>query len=747
MAYRSGSKLHEKRTGLIYDYSRKAGVVHSEIMLPTDAPDWMQDREKLWNGVDAAEKRCDAQTGREVRVALPQELTTQQQLDVLRSFSDGAFVSRGMVVDFSLHHDNPQNPHAHIVMTTRGIDGDGFGLKCRDWNNKDLFLEWRESWADACNRSLSRAGHDMRIDHRSYAEQGVALQPSVHVGKDADRAKADVDGFVVQERLQEQDRIARENGATIIAFPEIALHALSMQRATFSREDVGQWLFSRTGDAEQFAKALGAVMSHEDVVRLESRDQNRDACFTTKQAQEAELVMKAQAGELLKQEQHQVPKQDLDQACAQQCLNAEQREVVELAIDGPGLTVVACDKGGDRARMLDAARSAWSGQGYHVTAVAASGAVARSFQQDTGIVTSVWRDLESAWAQEENKLTHRNVLIVEDAGLMGPGEMACVLGEAANAHAKVVLLDEVHPSTAGSQTPLRAIEEIAHPIRPDEVHRQREEWQREASASLVHSDAENALNAYAAHGHVHACGDREAALQATAHACDQGRNLAPDSVMVARAGDDVDRLNALAREIAASRGQLGHGEDVQTCSGVRAFCEGDRVRFGVSDRQMGVREDSLGTLIRLQNGQMLVALDGDGRHVAFDTRSYNAVEHGYAVPVDKMGGLTAERVYVYSSPEFDSGAARIALTRHTTSVDIFADKEGLAAMVRQPRLVECENEALKRDGGLEPGGRSFEPARLSKAVSRLQGEERDQQANEGTQEQKGKDLQDFDLGF
>ena len=181
-AYRSGTSMYEEATGQTHDYSKKMGVEHSEILAPDQAPDWVFDRQRLWNEVEAAEHRKDAQVAREVEVGLPIELSKDEQVELLREFVKREFVARGMVADFSLHLDNPDNPHAHILLTTRDITADGFGQKNRGWNQTSELLSWRRGWAEVTNEHLAQAGLGVRIDHRSYKEQGIELSPGRKLG-------------------------------------------------------------------------------------------------------------------------------------------------------------------------------------------------------------------------------------------------------------------------------------------------------------------------------------------------------------------------------------------------------------------------------------------------------------------------------------------------------------------------------------------------------------------------------------
>jgi hypothetical protein len=181
-AYRAGVAITDERTGQVHDYTRREGVHHTEILAPTDAPAWAHDRARLWNAVERVEKRKDAQLCREVEVALPSELTPEQMRDLVTGYARTEFVERGMVADVAFHHVGSQNPHAHILLILRDIGPEGFGPKHRDWNRKELLEGWREAWEQHANLALERAGHEVRIDHRSLEAQGLERVPQIHLG-------------------------------------------------------------------------------------------------------------------------------------------------------------------------------------------------------------------------------------------------------------------------------------------------------------------------------------------------------------------------------------------------------------------------------------------------------------------------------------------------------------------------------------------------------------------------------------
>ena len=210
-AYRAGEKITNEFDGETHDYTRKGGVVHTEILLPDHAPAAFSDRAVLWNAVEKIEKAKNAQLAREIELALPRELTREQGIFLVRAYVKAQFVNAGMCADFAIHDTGGGNPHAHIMLTMRPIQQNGaWGAKqkkeyildpqgkkiydpkkrqykCKaipatDWNEQTKAEEWRAAWAQLCNRALEQYGHAGRIDHRSYERQGIDQIPTVHLG-------------------------------------------------------------------------------------------------------------------------------------------------------------------------------------------------------------------------------------------------------------------------------------------------------------------------------------------------------------------------------------------------------------------------------------------------------------------------------------------------------------------------------------------------------------------------------------
>ncbi len=210
-AYRSGTKLVNQWDGMVHDYTHKGGIVHTDILLPAHAPLVFLDRSTLWNSVEKSEKNRNAQLAREIEIALPNELSRAEQLRLVQNYC-AHFVEAGMCVDYAIHAPKKQqeNVHAHILLTLRSIQSNGeWEAKCRkaydldehgkrisngkggwknhrvnvtDWNDPNKAEQWRKLWATMVNQSLTENHLSERVDHRSFARQGVKQIPSIHMG-------------------------------------------------------------------------------------------------------------------------------------------------------------------------------------------------------------------------------------------------------------------------------------------------------------------------------------------------------------------------------------------------------------------------------------------------------------------------------------------------------------------------------------------------------------------------------------
>ena len=701
-AYRSGSRLRDERLDRSHDFSAKRRVVHSEVMLPENAPEAWSDRERLWNDVEAFEVRKDAQLAREVEFAIPREMTQAQGIELARDFVRGEFVDRGMIADLNVHWDMAEDgipkPHAHVMLTMRAVDENGFGQKVRDWNRTEMVARWRERWAELANERLAELDIDARIDHRSLEAQGIALEPQSQIGAPAKR----IENRIIESEGTEADRaemhreIARGNGARIIADPSLALDAITHQQSTFTSRDMAKFAHRHSDGIDQFNEVMGAMRGAPDLVEL-GRDGRGDSRFTTRQMIEAEQRLHRAAELMAERERHEVNDRHRQAALAHGeqrglVLSGEQADALAHVTDGRDLSIVVGYAGTGKSAMLGVARGAWEAAGYEVRGVALSGIAAENLQSGSGIASRTIASMEHGWGQSRDLLTARDVLVIDEAGMVGTRQLERVLSHAAEANAKVVLVGDVKQLQAiEAGAAFRSIHERHGGAEIGEVRRQREDRQRDATRDLATGRTGNALEAYRSQGMVHEAATREQARGDLIERWDSDRQAAPERsrIILTHTNDEVRALNEAARERMRVEGGLGDDVRLTVERGERRFASGDRVMFLQNERGLGVKNGTLGTVEQVSAQSMTVETD-DGRSVRFDLKDYNRIDHGYAATIHKAQGMTVDCAHVLATPGMDAHGSYVALSRHRDGVDLHYGRDDFAS---QDRLVRT----LSRD--------------------------------------------------
>ncbi len=689
-AYRSASRLYDERLDRAHDFTNKAGVVHSEILAPNEAARaaW-PDQTRLWNAVEAGEKRKDAQLAREVEFSIPREMDQAQGVALAHDFVRREFVDRGMIADLNVHwdvaEDGSPKPHAHVMLTMREVaqrdDGSAtFGAKVRDWNSTELLTHWRGAWSEHVNERLAQLGLEARIDHRSFKDQGIALEPQDKVGPAGSRR--DERGEAAQ-RAQDHREIAWRNGERIIADPRIALSAITHQQATFTEHDLARFAHRHSDGKDQFDQVKGAIRTSPELVALGRDGQGRQR-FTSCEMLDVERRLEQSAQAMAERRDHGVSIGRQDAALAKSAaagltLSEEQRDAFDQVTGRERLALVIGYAGSGKSAMLGVAKEAWEAQGYRVQGAALSGIAAETLEGGSAIPSRTLASLEYGWARGRDQLSANDVLVIDEAGLVGSRQMQRVLDHAEKAGAKVVMVgdaEQLQAIEAGAA--FRALTERHGAAEISQIRRQREDWQRQATRHLATSRTDQALAAYEAAGMVHGHDSKGAARGAVIEgwASERGADPAASQMMLAYTREDVAALNGLARERMKAGDELGPDHAVKTTRGMRDFAVQDRVMFLRNERSLGVKNGTLGTIETIGGGAMGVRLD-DGRRISVDLKTYNELDHGYAATIHKSQGVTVDRTYVLASGHMDRHAAYVALSRHRDGVALHYSRQDL----------------------------------------------------------------------
>jgi Ti-type conjugative transfer relaxase TraA len=392
------------------------------------------------------------------------------------------------------------------------VNEDGFGAKVREWNKGELVCEWREHWETHVNERLAELDIDARIDHRSLEAQGIGLEPQSKIGAPAQRMGPDAD------RLIDHHAIARENGERIIANPDIALDAITKQRATFTRRDLAMFIHRHSDGKEQFDLALSAVQNSDHVVAL-GLDGRGNERFTSRDMLNVEARLHQASQTLAERGLHQVSDRDRERALASAearglILSGEQRDAFDHLTQAKDVGVVVGYAGTGKSSMLGVAREAWEQSGYSVRGVALSGIAAENLEAGSGIQSRTIASMEHGWEQGRDLLTSTDVLVIDEAGMVGTRQMERILSHARYAGAKVILVgdpQQLQAIEAGAA--FRSIAEDLGSVEITDIRRQREDWQRDATRQLATGRIGEALGAYRDHDMLHVGDTRDLARE------------------------------------------------------------------------------------------------------------------------------------------------------------------------------------------------------------------------------------------
>lgn len=314
-AYCSGSCLLNEYDGALHNFTRKSGVIFSQIMLPENAPSEYSSRTLLWNSVEKVEKNKNSQLARELEIALPVEVERAKQIEMLQNYVQENFVSKGMIADFSLHDKKDGNPHVHIMLTVRPLEQDGTWRKTKskkiyrldengqkkqlkngeysannisatDWNTVESLKRWRANWATLCNEELEKIGVE-KIDHRSLKEQGVQLQPTIHLGTTANQLEQK---GMQTERGNTNRRIEKRN--SLLKLRERAISSVHKTVERLEQEvKASQAVDLQPGQKESVIESIRLIHATEDTDKQWQKIRNlQDAAKTVNFLEEHQVL-------------------------------------------------------------------------------------------------------------------------------------------------------------------------------------------------------------------------------------------------------------------------------------------------------------------------------------------------------------------------------------------------------------------------------------------------------------------------
>ena len=720
-AYRHCAKMDFEREARVVDYRAKQGLLHEEFVVPANAPAWLSslvaDRsvsgasEAFWNRVEEFEKRSDAQLAKDVTIALPVELTPEQNVALVREFVERHILSKGMVADW-VYHDAPGNPHVHLMTTLRPLTAEGFGAKkvpllapdgrpLRNDMGKIVYELWagglddfnalRDGWFACQNRHLALAGLDIRVDGRSYESQGISLAPTIHLGVSAkaiERKSSASQEPASLERLELQEALRQENRRRIERRPDIVLEMISREKSVFDERDVAKILHRYIDDADLFGSLMLRVLRDPSALRLtvEGTDFGTGiyspARYTTRELIRLEAEMVNRALSLARRMSHGIPSALLETIFSRnRGLSDEQQAAIEHLTAGAALAAVVGRAGAGKTTMMKSAREAWQAAGYRVVGGALAGKAAEGLEKEAGIASRTLSSWERRWTQGIDRLDGKTVFVLDEAGMVSSRQMAFFVEAVARSGAKLVLVgdpEQLQPIEAGAA--FRAIVDRVSYAELETIYRQRAPWMRSASLDLARGKIGEAIEAYRANGRIVSAELKSEAVERLISDWDREHDPTKTSLILAHLRRDVGLLNRLARARLVERGVVGEGAAFRTADGNRYFSGGDQLVFLKNDGILGVKNGMLGRVMEAGPGRFIASVGegADQREVTVEQRFYNNVDHGYATTIHKSQGATVDQVKVLASLSLDRHLTYVAMTRHRDELAVYYGRRSFA---------------------------------------------------------------------
>ncbi|OYX00028.1 MAG: Ti-type conjugative transfer relaxase TraA, partial [Caulobacter vibrioides] len=459
---------------------------------------------------------------------------------------------------------------------------------------------------------------------------------------------------------------------------------------------LAKFIHRHSDGKDQFDRAMSAVQASPEIVALGQDGRGQDR-FTSREMLAVEDRLHRASEVMAQRRAHRVSELDQRRAAARAeqrglVLSGEQKAAFEHVTEGRDLGVIVGYAGTGKSALLGVAREAWEDAGYRVQGLALSGIAAENLEGGSGIASRTIASLEHQWAKDRELLDARDVLVIDEAGMIGSRQMERLLSAAEKAGAKVVLVgdpEQLQAIEAGAA--FRSIAERHSHVEITQVRRQHEDWQRAATRNLATGRTGEALGAYEARGMVHAAETRDRARVDLVERWDRDRVAEPSKsrIILTHTNDEVRELNLTARERLRQAGALGEDVTVKTERGKRSFATGDRLMFLKNDRGLGVKNGMLGEIEQVSPTQMTVRLDTD-RSVVFDLKDYAQVDHGYAATIHKSQGVTVDRAHVLATPGMDRHGAYVALSRHRDSVQIHYGRDEFEDLGKLTRVLSRE---------------------------------------------------------
>ena len=677
-------------------------------------PLWAKENpRKFWKAADKFE-RANGRTYTELEISLPRELTPEQQIALVREYTENVLGDRHAYT-WAIHNpkasDGQENPHVHLMFTERSNDGiersaeqffkrfnpvhpeRGGARKDRLFSHRSFVYSVREEWSITANHALEKFGAYARIDHRSYKEQGIDLA-SQNVPRQYDGLIIEnMASYNLSDAIKDKQRI---NGERIIDCPDIALKALTATSSTFTKRDLQRFIFNHTDGADQYLEAYNRVLGS---IQIQYLNSEKDLYTTSDMLQiERELISAVErSNSIVKPNQFSerlniiktFKEMEKSSASLGRIISDEQKKAFNTLVGDSQIAILQGAAGTGKSFVLGGVKNAYERNGYHVVGAAIQGVTAQNMTRDLGIESKTIASLLSRlkWEESHNvssekrTFNSKTVLLIDEAGMIGSEDMRDLLRFAESAKTKVRLVGDQYQLNAVSAG--SAFERVVSHLdlkshtEMNKIVRQNKAEHRQASIALSKHDAKSAIDIYAGLGDIEAFDTQQEARNQLAT---QWAKSASSKIMLAYTNEDVNKLNKIARTLMRDAGYLqGDDYSIQTKKGLIQIAKGDDIVFNEPNRELHIVNGSRGRVssVITDEHKRVIALEveKDGDKVVVDAEQYQSFNHGYASTIHKAQGLTVDDAFVLANRGMNANLAYVALTRHRNNLKVIYARE------------------------------------------------------------------------
>ncbi|MBK2270193.1 AAA family ATPase [Francisella philomiragia] len=706
-AYRSRSKLFDSATGRTFNFDNlansKQDLIHSNIILPNTAftEKFTKDshpfnsREQLWNSIEKIEnthnRKDSAQLAVDFVIALPKELSHQENIELANRFIKETYVDRfNIAADINIHDEGNGNPHAHVMLTFRQLNGIEFStrkhrnilpsvinMQGRDFVRNDGL---NKKYTDFQNRYFKEINKDLVVDQ-------TGIVPTIRMTRDKNN------GGFNKEHLEENRKVLQANADIVSQDHNKIIDILSHRQSTFNKADIQSLVYKCTqSKPELYDEVVKKVLTSERLINLGYSTAGRET-FTIEANFKNDLKLLSIASELEGRRTLDIRNKDLVEVAKEKTLKDEQFNAIKHITSSGDISCLVGYAGAGKTYTMSALNEVYARNGIKVYGTSISGKAVQGLQDEAGIqsntIAKMVQDYKSG--SDESLPKNNSVLVVDEAGMVGIDDMLTLERIAKERNLKLVLVGDPRQLEAISKgNPFKAILEQSGFATMKSITRQKDERDQKATVWCGQGKLGLAINHYYDKGNIH-IQSKEDNHQAIISKYESylNSNAVSDTLMLAFTRRDVAVLNDKAREVLLKKGFVTEGINIGINSSnsksktlmitdQKSFSVGDRIIFtsgGYVENGEAVKTSLFADIKSIkENVITVITNENNPREVSFDVTKFNNFDYGYAATVHKSQGATVKNVINYvSNNNWDSHLSYVAMSRHKLNMDMYVD--------------------------------------------------------------------------